>query len=452
MTIAGKLPPHNLEAEQSVLGALMIDKEAILRVADILRPLDFYRPSHGKIYEAIMTLYEKSQPIDTLTVSAMLKEMNVFKDVGGSTYLADVMNMVPSAANVEHYANLVKEKRVLRDLISASAEIAESALNPDGDIDTMLDTIENKIFSIAQHSRPQKFVSLNAELKGAYERIEKLHQSKGELRGVSTGFTELDNYLSGFQNSNLIVLGARPSFGKTSLALDFARHAATKGKKCVGIFSLEMSREEVIDRLIAAEARVSLWKLRTGKLTEDVDFQLIQSALDSLSNTKIFVDDTPGINVLQIRSVARRLQMEHGLDLLVVDYLQLITPRNTRTDNTVAQITEISRGLKILARELNVPVIALSQLSRGIEQREDKVPKLADLRESGSIEQDSDVVMLIYRKDKHKQNPDPEEINSAEIIVAKHRNGPIGSIKLKFDPDRASFTSIDMHHLPPTTV
>jgi replicative DNA helicase len=446
MSTNPKVPPHNLEAEQSVLGALMLDKEAIVQVADILTAKDFYKPSHALIYDAAMKLFEKGHPIDMLSIGAKLKDDDSLKGVGGSAYLAELVNAVPTSSHVAHYAKIVKEKRVLRDLITASAEINEAAFDQgENDIDSVLDQIEHRIFSIAQHSTKPRFVNVAKELQGAYERIEKLHQNKGALRGISTGFQGLDNYLSGLQKSDMIILGARPSLGKTSLALDIARHAALREKKSVGIFSLEMGCDQVIDRIIAAEARVSLWRLRTGKLTDEMDFQLIQGALGALAESKIFIDDTPSPNILQIRATARRLQAEHGLDLVIIDYLQLLTPR-TKTDNVVSQITEISRGLKTLARELNIPVIALSQLSRASVQRDDKVPKLQDLRDSGSIEQDADVVMFIYRKDKEKQNPEPEEINSAEIIIAKHRNGPVGNVKLKFDPERASFDSLDTHH------
>ncbi len=440
-----KLPPQNLDAEQSVLGALLIDKEAMHRVADLLVPKDFYKPSHERIYDAVLRLYERREPIDILSVSTKLKEDGVFKDLGGSTYLTELVNSVPTSSHVEHYAKLVKEKRVLRDLINASAEVTEAAFDAPEDIDQLLDSVEQRLFAISQHSHTQRFAELKNELQGAYDRIEKIHQGKGALRGLTTGFTELDGYLSGLQKSDLIIIGARPSTGKTSLALDIARNVALKDGKAVGIFSLEMAKDQVVDRIIAAEARISLWRLRTGKLNDDVDFQLIQSALDSLSKTKIFIDDTPSPNILQMRSTARRLQAEHGLDLLVVDYLQLITPR-TKSDNVVSQITEISRGLKTLARELKIPVLALAQLSRAVEQRDQKIPRLSDLRDSGSIEQDSDVVLFIYRKDKTQQGVAIEEINTAEIIIAKHRNGPTGSVKLKFDPERVSFDSLDTRH------
>lgn len=423
----------------------MIDKDAVVRVADILRAEDFYKPAHGKIYETILGLYERHEPIDMLSVTTRLKENGSFKDAGGTTYLTELINSVPSASHVTHYAKLVKDKRVLRDLITTSAEIAETAFDPGEDIEAMIDTIEQKIFSIAQRSTAQRFMLLKNELPAAYERIEKIHASKGTMRGIPTGFSALDNYLSGLQKSDLIVIGARPSLGKTSLALDIARHIGVKEKKSVAIFSLEMSIDQVIDRLIASEARVPLWQLRTGKLSSETDFQLIQASLNTLSDARIFIDDTASANILQMRSVARRLQAEQGLDLVVVDYLQLITPR-TKTDNIVAQVTEISRGLKTLARELNVPVLALSQLSRAVDSRDDKTPRLADLRESGSIEQDSDVVLFIHRKDKQTNNPEAQDLNMAEIKIAKHRNGPVGSVRLRFNPDAVSFESIDTQH------
>lgn len=441
-----KLPPQNIEAEESVLGSLMLDKDAIVKVADVLTAADFYKPAHAKIYEAILTLFEKREPIDILSVTAKLKEDNTLNEIGGGTYLSSLINSVPTASHIAHYAKIVKEKKVLRDLINASSEINEHAYNPNDDLENILDEIEQKIFSISQRSLPQKFIAIKEELHAAYERIEKLHRGEGLLRGLATGFPELDNLLSGLQRSDFIVIGARPSLGKTSLALDIARHASLKNKEAVGFFSLEMSREQVVDRLIAAEAQVPLWKLRTGRLTDDTDFELIQSALDSLSQAPLFVDDTPSPNILQMRSMARRLQAEHGLNLLVVDYLQLVQPR-AGTDNMVQQVTEISRGLKGLARELNIPVIAVSQLSRAVDQREVKVPRLADLRESGAIEQDADVVLFIYRKDRDKMNVAPEEENLAEIIIAKHRNGPLGTVRLKFDSEKVSFRSIDKVHL-----
>lgn len=443
-----KLPPQNIEAEESVLGALLIDKDAIIKVADNLSAEDFYKPAHGKIFQAILKLYETHQPIDILSITTKLKEMEVLADIGGSAYLTELVNAVPTASHIGHYAKIVREKKILRDLVSAGAHITESAFKPEDDIDQVLDSIEQKIFSISQRSTTQRFIPIKDELQAAYDRIEKLHRGEGITRGVPTGFPGLDSILSGLQKSDLVILGARPSLGKTSLALDMARHAAVKLGEAVGFFSLEMSREQVVDRLISAEAAVPLWRLRTGRLTEETDFELIQHALDTLSRAPLFIDDTPSPNILQMRSMARRLQVDHGLSMIVIDYLQLIQPR-TNSDNVVQQITEISRGLKGLARELNVPVLALSQLSRAVDQREVKVPRLSDLRESGSIEQDADVVMFIYRKDRDKVSGiTTEEQNMAEVIVAKHRNGPLGTVKLRFDEEKASFQTIDTIHAP----
>jgi replicative DNA helicase len=446
-----KVPPHNIEAEESVLGSLMIDKDAIIKVADTLTPGAFYKPSHSRIYETILHLYEKRQPIDILSVQTKLKEDDALIDVGGVSYLTELVNRVPSASHIEHYATIVRDKKILRDLIHTSAEINEHAFKSTDDLDVVLDTIEQKIFAISQRTVTQQFRSLKEELQQAFARIERLHQGEGELRGTATGFSGLDNILSGLQSSDMIVLGARPSMGKTSLALDIARHVALHDKKPVAFFSLEMSRDQLIDRLISAESLVPLWKLRTGKISDESDFGLIQNALDLLSRAPIFIDDSAGLNILQMRSMARRLRTEQNLGLIVVDYLQLIQPR-TASDNLVHQITEISRGLKALARELNVPVLALSQLNRSVDSREVKIPRLADLRDSGSIEQDSDVVMFIYRKDRDRSGVAPEEENIAEIIIAKHRNGPIGTVKLRFDPEKTRFMNIDSYHSDPDTV
>ncbi|HDH31583.1 MAG TPA: replicative DNA helicase, partial [Candidatus Wolfebacteria bacterium] len=433
-----KLPPQDIDAERSVLGALMLDKNAIIQVADLITSNDFYKPIHGQIFEIILDLFSKNEPIDILSVTSRLKEKKKISEIGGSGYLTDLINSVPTASHIQHYAETIKNKRVLRDLIHTSAKITEQAFDMSYNTEELLDKIEKQIFAIAQKSRTQNFIPVKDELKEAYERIEKLHQGEKCLRGVTTGFNEIDHYLSGLQRSDLIVLGARPSLGKTTLTLDIARHAATKGQVPVGIFSLEMSREQVIDRLISAEAQVPLWRLRTGRLTDEVDFEMIQEALDRLSKIPIFIDDTPSPNIIQMRSMARRLQAEHGLGLLIVDYVQLIQPR-TGSENMVQQFTEISHGLKAIARELNIPVLAVSQLSRGVEQREIKIPRLSDLRETGSWEQDADVVMFIYRKDRDKIEPLPEEENTAEIIIAKHRNGPLGTVKLKFDQEKVTF-------------
>ncbi|MDP2629557.1 MAG: replicative DNA helicase [Candidatus Harrisonbacteria bacterium] len=443
--MATKLPPQNIEAEESVLGSLLINKEAMHRIADTLRPEDFYKPAHSEIYKSILKLHEKNEPIDVLTLTSELNGRGKLKEIGGSSYLARLIESVPSSQHIEHYGKIVKEKKILRDLINTSTQISEDAFGATEDIDQVLDNIEQKIFAISQRSVAQRFTSIKDELKAAYERIEKLHSGEGKLRGVPSGFDGIDNILSGFQKSDLILIGARPSLGKTSLALSMLRHAAVKENIPVGFFSIEMSREQVIDRLISLEAGVPLWKLRTGRLKDEQDFHSIQNALDTLSKAPIYIDDTPSPNILQMRSMARRLQAEHGLGIIAVDYLQLIQPR-TGSDNIVAQVTEISRGLKAIARELNTPVLALSQLSRSSDQREVKIPRLSDLRDSGSLEQDADIVMFIYRKDKDRANIDPQEENTAEIIIAKHRNGPLGTVKLKFDDQTASFRNIDTQH------
>lgn len=439
-----KLPPQDLEAERSVLGALMIDKDAIIKIADFLTPEDFYQESHRAIYETIFELFAKNEPVDVLSVKTKLKEKKVLKDVGSVDYLTDLINAVPTAAHIVHYANIVKEKKTRRDLIHASSEINEKAFEQTADLETLLDDVEQRIFNISQRSRPQKFTALKEELPGAYERLEKLHGGKGTLRGVATHFNGIDNILSGLQRSELVILGARPSLGKTTFALDIARNVALDGKP-VGICSLEMSREQVIDRFIAAQAQVPLWRLRTGRLNDEVEFKMIQQAFDELAKAPIFIDDSPSPNIMQIRSMARRLQIEHGLELLIIDYLQLIQPR-TNFESMVQQVTEISRGLKSLARELNVPVLAISQLSREVDKREVKIPRLSDLRESGSLEQDADVVLFIYRKDRERVDIPEEEQNLAEIIISKNRNGPLGSVQLRFDQEKVTFRNIDTRH------
>jgi replicative DNA helicase len=436
-----KIPPHNAEAEQSVLGSLLIDKNAILKVADVLSPEDFYDPKHERIYAAILELWGNHQPADVLSVTNFLKEKEILTDIGGSSYLAELTNKVSTASHVDHYAEIVQEKKARREAIKLAGNMAEGAFDEDS-IEDFLDKMEQQVMNISQKSLTQNFIPLQEELRTAYERIEKLHQGDGMTRGVPTGFEGLDNILSGLQKSDLIIIGARPSLGKTTLALDMARNAAMKHKLPVGIFSLEMSREQIVDRLIAAESGVPLWKLRTGRITNDTDFGLIQSTLDRLSAAPIFIDDTPSPNILQMRAMARRLQIEHGLSLLVVDYLQLIAPRG-HTDNIVQQVTEISRGLKALARELNIPVLAVSQLSRAVDQRDNKMPRLSDLRESGSIEQDADVVMFLYRKDRERFDLPPEEQNIAQVSIAKHRNGPLGMMNLQFDQECVSFKPLE---------
>ncbi len=440
-----KIPPQDLEAEQSVLGAIMIDKDAIGSVADIIDSSDFYDKKNSMIYEAMLSLWEKKAPIDILSLSAELKKAGFADQTGGITYLTDLVNSVPSAAHVMHYAGIVKEKKILRDLISASSIISESAMSESGDIDVLLDNIEQKVFAITNKTAIRSFTAVKNELPAAYERLERISHG-GVTRGTPTGFTRLDDILSGLQKSDLIIIGARPSFGKTSLALDIVKHVGTKTDMGVGIFSLEMSREQIVDRFISAESKVSLWKIRTGKQLDELDYEMIQAAFDRLAKSKIYIDDTPSPNILEIRRMARRLQAEEkNLALIVIDYLQLIQPRKS-SDNPVQQITEISRGLKTIARELNVPILALSQLSRGVEQRDNKVPKLSDLRDSGSIEQDADVVLFIHPTWRYQSVDNPAAEGLTEIHIAKHRNGPLGVVQLRFNKEAAHFENIDTIH------
>lgn len=437
-----RIPPQNVEAEQSVLGSLMLDKDAILKIVDFMQPKDFYKGTHQKIYKIMVELFEKREPIDILSVNNRLREIGWLEEIGGQAYLAELVNSVPTASSVAYYANIVQRKKILRDLINASYDIAQLGYREDEDIEILLDEAEKRIFGISERTLTQNFMPVHASLEDAFLRIEKLSRHEGETRGVPTGFPDLDNYLAGLQKSDLILLAARPSLGKTSLALDIARNVGIQAKVPVGVFSLEMSREQLVDRLIAAQADVDLWRIRTGSLSskgDDNDFLRIQNALGTLSEAPIYIDDTPSPTIIQMRAMARRLQAEHNLGLIVIDYLQLIQPR-THSDNIVQQVTEISRSLKTLARELNVPVLALSQLSRAVEQRSPQIPRLSDLRESGSLEQDSDVVLFIYREDKDKE--DSPNRNIAEIHIAKHRNGPTGKIKLYFDDRRVSFRDL----------
>ena len=441
-----RVPPQDLEAEISVLGSLMLDHEAIFRVADVLAAHDFYKPAHREIYEAITDLFVKREPVDVLSVTSRLREKNKLEDIGGSSYLATLVNAVPTASHIEHYATLVRRKRLFRDLIGASHHIAQLGYKEADNIEELIDEAEQKIFGIAKDSLRQEFFPIKEGLADALERIDRLHKGDGALRGVPTGFADLDGYLAGLQKSDLIILAARPSLGKTSLALNIARNVAAEEKKAVGVFSLEMSREQVIDRLIASEASVDLWRLRTGKLSSegpDNDFARLSDAMDALSQIPIFIDDSASPTVMELRAKARRLQAQHDVGLIVIDYLQLIRGHGN-TDSRVQEVSEISRSLKGLAKELNVPVLALSQLSRGIEMRGPSAkPKLSDLRESGSIEQDADVVMFIYREDKAKENSDKKNI--AEILIEKHRNGPTGKIELYFNEQSAAFRTIEKH-------
>jgi replicative DNA helicase len=436
-----RIPPQHIEAEKALLGSIMIKPESMNEVIDIISPGSFYVEKHRIIYQAMLDLFSKSEPIDLLSLSSRLSENKRLEQIGGRSTLAELVNTVPSAGNVKHYANLVEKKSMMRKLIEAADFLSELGYDETLEIEDLLDKAEKRVFDVTNTPTLHKFIALKETLGEAWERLDLLHKSKDELRGIRTGFRDLDALLAGLQKSDLIILAARPSMGKTALALDIARQAATMYGTPVGIFSLEMSSQSLVDRMLAAQSKVNAWKLRTGKLTADSEFDRIRSSLDALSKAPIFIDDQPANSILKMRSVARRLKSEHGLGLIIVDYLQLINPTNARVaDSQYQQVTEISRSLKTLARELEVPVIALSQLSRAVEQRRGR-PRLSDLRDSGSIEQDADVVMFIHRDDKINENSDKPNI--AEILIEKHRNGPVGRIELYFDELRTTFLSIE---------
>jgi replicative DNA helicase len=445
-----KLPPQNIEAEQSLLGSLLIDKDSITKIADIIMADDFYQNSHTAIYNTILELYEKKDPIDLLSLSSRLEELGQLESIGGRSYLVQLTNLVPSAAHVVNYAKIIQKKATLRRLIAAAGNILELGYQEDREVDEVLDKSEQSIFSVSQKFLKEKFTHIKEVLTGAFDRIDELHREKGKLRGLPTGFKDLDEILGGFQKSDLIILAARPSVGKTAFALDIARNAAVRFNKSVGLFSLEMSKEQLVDRLISAEAGVDMWKMRTGRLSEaNEDFPRIGHAMSELSESNIFIDDFANTNIMALRTKARRLQMEHGLDMIIIDYLQLMEGSGSRqsSESRVQEIAEISRALKGLARELNLPVLALSQLSRAVELNKPAIPKLSHLRESGSIEQDADVVMFIYRKASDRNydinSLTEEEKHSAEIHIAKHRNGPTGLVHLYFDGNTVSYKNLD---------
>lgn len=436
-----RIPPHNLESERALLGSIMIRPESMHDVIDIVSHHSYYAEKHRVIFQTMVELFARSEPIDLLSLSARLDEKKHLEKIGGRTYLAELVNAVPSAGNLKHYANIVQKKAMMRNLISAADYLSELGYDESRDIEQLLDEAEKRVYEVTNTPTLHKFIELKDTLGEAWDRLDMLHKSKDQMRGVRSGFKDLDNLLAGFQKSDLIILAARPSMGKTALALDIARQAATLHNTPVAIFSLEMSSQQLVDRMLAAEARVNAWKLRTGNLTTDGEFDQIRQALDRLSKAPIYIDDKPASTILTMRSVARRLKSEKGLGLIIVDYLQLMAPTTARhTDNLVQQVTEISRSLKHLARELDVPVIALSQLSRAVEQRRGR-PRLSDLRDSGSIEQDADVVMFIHREDKMSDNNDRPNI--AEILVEKHRNGPVGKVELFYDDKKTTFLSIE---------
>ena len=439
-----RIPPQNLEAERAVLGSIMLRKEAMHEVEDMISPESFYSEKHKMIYRAMLDLSVKHEPIDMLSLSSKLTEQKLLDAVGGNKYLAEIVNEVPSSTNVKHYADIVQKKYVLRSLIEAADYVSELAFEEGDDhMDDILDMAEKKVFSVVSSPKNQKYVNLKDALPEAYERLERLHENRGMLRGMPTGFKDLDSMLSGFQKADLIILAARPSMGKTTLALDIARMAGVVHDKSVVIFSLEMSSQQLVDRMLSAESRVNAWNLRTGRLSSDREFTLLRYSLDKLAKAKIYIDDQPGNSIVRMKALARRLKAEKGLDLIVVDYLQLMTT-SKNYDSMVNQVTEISRSLKSLAKELDVPVLALSQLSRAVESRGGK-PRLSDLRDSGSIEQDADVVMFIHRDDKGKD--ESEKTNIAEILIEKHRNGPTGKVDLYFDEKTTTFLNLEKSSL-----
>ncbi len=435
-----RTPPQSLDSERAVLGSVMLRPGAIHEINDIITPDFFYASKHSLIYKMMLELSNKGEPIDILSMSHKLTEKGLLEQVGGSSYLSELTNNVPASTNIKHYAEIVNKKHVLRKIIEAGDYISELGFHEDVDnVYEVLDQAEKRMMGINNTNSSHSFISIKDSLPEAWERLERLHENKGELRGVSTGFHDLDQYLSGLQKSDLIILAARPSMGKTTLALDIARQAALRQGTPTVIFSLEMSTQQLVDRMLAAESKVNAWNLRTGNLSAESEFSKIRDSLDKLSKAPIYIDDMAGNSIIRMRSTCRRIKAEHGIGLIIVDYLQLMSTSKSY-DNMVNQVTEISRSLKALAKEFNVPVIALSQLSRAVESRGGR-PRLSDLRDSGSIEQDADIVMFIHREDKGKD--ESEKTNIAEILIEKHRNGPVGKIELYFDEKTTTFISID---------
>jgi replicative DNA helicase len=424
-----RIPPHSVDAEESVLGALLLDRDAVIAVAEFLGSEDFYDDRHREIFICALELYEARIPIDVLTIADRLKKRKVLKKIGGAGYLADLANKVPTAAHVEHYGKIVKDQATKRSLMKAASTLLDLSLDEGLAASELLDKAESQVFSLTQKHLAQTFTPVKDALAESFDRLDELHKQAEGLRGIPTGFRDIDDTLAGLQRSNLIILAARPGVGKTSLALNIAQNLTVKSKLPVGFFSLEMSKEELVDRLLVSQADIDAWRLKTGKLSED-DFTRLSNAMGELAEAPLYIDDTPALSILEMRTKARRLQVEAGVSLLIVDYLQLA--RSRQLENRVQEVSEITQGLKNLARELKIPIIAVSQLSRAVEQRGSKRPQLADLRESGSIEQDADVVMFLWREDE-------ENLENVELDVAKHRNGPLRSLKLRFRGDRIRF-------------
>jgi replicative DNA helicase len=445
---AARIPPQNTDAEASLLGAILIDSDAIVKIADAIGVKDFYDERHQRIYEAAHQLYERHSPIDVLTLTDQLKGAGLLDMVGGAAYLTELTNYVPTAAHVERYAEIVAQKSLRRRLIKASQNIVGLGFDESQDLQNLIEQAESNLFEISQQHVGQDVVSLEEIMTESFDRLDELHKDKGKIRGVPTGFKDLDKILAGLQRSDLFILAARPSMGKTALALNLAHNVSIQSGVPVLLFSLEMSKEQLVDRLLAMESGVDAWALRTGNLS-DADFEKIGQAMGSLSEAQMFIDDSPGITISDLRTKARREAHQRPLGLIIVDYLQLMSGggRYGNEANRVQEISEISRGLKGIARELNVPLLALSQLSRSVESRSPQIPQLADLRESGSIEQDADVVAFIYREDYYK--PDTDRKNITDIFIKKHRNGPTGAVELYFEKDKQRFRSLDTRHSTP---
>lgn len=442
--VAGKVPPQDLDAEKSLIGAVLIDDEVLADITEHVKADDFYDKRHGVIFGAIMRLYEKHRPVDLLTLTDELKRKKELETIGGSAYLTELTTYVPTAAHSAAYAEMVAQKAVRRRLIRASSEISEMGFDEETTTQELLEKAEAELFSVSDQSLKQDVTSLESILTESFDRLEELHKNKGQLRGIRTGYRDLDNMTAGLQRSDLFILAARPAMGKTTLVTNLAYNVATIAKQPVLFFSLEMSKEQLVDRMLADASGVDAWNIRTGNLSDD-DFSKLSEAMGEMAEAPIFIDDTPGLTVLEMRTKARRINHEQPLGLIIVDYLQLMQGSGRSDGNRVQEVSEISRGLKLIARELNVPLIALSQLSRSVENRPDKKPQLADLRESGSIEQDADIVTFIFRPGYYEPD-NPEYDNITELIIAKHRNGPVGKVDLYFHPERLRFMSLDKRH------
>ncbi len=442
LMLTGKLPPHSKEAEQAVLGAILLDQDKLILVGDFIKADDFYFRNHEIIYDAMVDLYDRATPIDTVTVHQYLSDKNLLDEAGGAVYLADLGNNVPFLENIEHYGRIIEEKSILRKLIQAATTIAQTGYSGDNEVAELLDSAERKIFEVSQRKVGKAFAQIKDVLPETVDRIEKLSKERGKVTGIATGYSELDRMTSGFQKSDLIIIAARPSVGKTAFALNIAQNIGVHTEETVAIFSLEMSKEQLVQRMLSAESHVDSQRLRTGQLLDD-EWPRLTQGMSQLSKAKIFIDDSAMMTVMEMRAKLRRLQSEHGLGIVIIDYLQLMHSHR-RSENRQQEISEISRGLKALARELNVPVIALSQLSRSIEQRSNKKPLLSDIRESGSIEQDADIVGFLSRED--YQNDEAEENKIIEVIIAKHRNGPIGEVQLLFLKEINRFVNLDQAH------